>query len=122
MAQFHDDWTVRFGGLGLNREPQIIECRITNYEGWNRFAKSIIKQTEYIHSTFDVERSMFISFFYDQTGRFFWPAAGLTPETSNLYPESQNLTPDSCLLTPVIRSPVFNPLYPAAIFHIFDRG
>jgi len=35
------------------------EYQITNYEGWNRFAKSIFKQTEYIHSTFDVERSMF---------------------------------------------------------------
>ncbi len=29
-----------------------------------------LKQTEYIHSTFDVGRSMFISFFFDQTGRF----------------------------------------------------
>jgi hypothetical protein len=54
---------------GLNSEPQNIECRITNDEGWNRFAKSILKQTEYIHSTFDVGRSMFIRFFFDQTGR-----------------------------------------------------
>ena len=38
-------------------EPQNIECRITNDEGWNRFAKSFLKQTEYIHSTFDVGRS-----------------------------------------------------------------
>jgi hypothetical protein len=36
-----------------------------------RVAKSFLKQTEYIHSTFDVGRSMFISFFFDQTGRFF---------------------------------------------------
>ena len=100
MAQFHDDWTVRFGGLGLNREPQIIECRITNYEGWNRFAKSIIKQTEYIHSTFDVERSMFISFFYDQTGRVFWPAAGLTPDTRNLKPVPRIPKPDPRQLPP----------------------
>jgi len=37
---------------GLNREPQ-------NIEGWNCFAKSFLKQTEFIHSTFDVGRSMF---------------------------------------------------------------
>ena len=36
-----------------------IEYRISNDEGWNRFAKSFFKQTEYIHSTFDVGRSMF---------------------------------------------------------------
>jgi len=35
-----------------NIEPQ-------NVEGWNRFAQSFLKQTEYIHSTFDVGRSMF---------------------------------------------------------------
>ena len=40
-------------------EPQNIECRISNDEGWNRFAQSFLKQTEYIHSTFDVGRSMF---------------------------------------------------------------
>jgi hypothetical protein len=28
-----------------------------------------------------IERSMFISFFFDLTGRFFWPAAGLNPDT-----------------------------------------
>jgi hypothetical protein len=31
---------------------------MSNDEGWNRFAKSFFKQTEYIHSTFDVGRSM----------------------------------------------------------------
>jgi hypothetical protein len=35
------------------------EYRMTNDEGWNRFAKSFLKQTEYIHSTFDVGRSVF---------------------------------------------------------------
>jgi hypothetical protein len=34
------------------------EYRITNYEGWIRFAKSFLKQTGYIHSTFDVGRSL----------------------------------------------------------------
>ncbi len=52
-----------------------------SFEGWKRFAKSFLIQTEYIHSTFDVGRSMFISFFLDFTGRFFEPAVGLTPET-----------------------------------------
>jgi hypothetical protein len=42
---------------GLNSEPQNIEPQ--NHEGWKRFAKSFLKQTEYIHSTFDVGRSMF---------------------------------------------------------------
>ena len=32
---------------------------MTNDEGWTRFAKSFLKQTEYIHLTFDVGRSMF---------------------------------------------------------------
>jgi len=27
---------------------------MTNNEEWNRFAKSFLKQTEYIHSTFDL--------------------------------------------------------------------
>ena len=30
---------------------------MTNNEGWNRFAKSFLKRTEYIHSTFDVRCS-----------------------------------------------------------------
>jgi hypothetical protein len=30
---------------------------MTIVEGWNRFAKSFLKQTEYIHSRFDVRRS-----------------------------------------------------------------
>jgi hypothetical protein len=33
------------------------EYRISNDEGWNRFAKSFLEQTEYICSTFDVGRS-----------------------------------------------------------------
>jgi hypothetical protein len=32
---------------------------MTKDEGWNLFAKSFLKQTEYIHSTFDVGHSMF---------------------------------------------------------------
>jgi len=44
---------------------------MTNEEGWNRFAKSFLKQTESIHSTFDVGRSMFDvhQFFF----RLNWP-------------------------------------------------
>jgi len=54
------------------------EVGMWNAEGWSRcalsffkidrihhFAKSFLKQTEYIYSTFDVGRSMFISFFLD---------------------------------------------------------
>ena len=33
------------------------EVGMRKSEGWNRFAKSFLKQTEYIHSTFDVGRS-----------------------------------------------------------------
>jgi hypothetical protein len=36
-----------------------IENRISNDEGWNRFAKSSLNQIEYIHSMFDVGPSMF---------------------------------------------------------------
>jgi hypothetical protein len=32
---------------------------MTNDDGWDSFAKSLLKQTEYIYSTFDVGRSMF---------------------------------------------------------------
>jgi hypothetical protein len=44
--------------------------RISNFEGWKRFAKSFLKQTEYIHSTFDVGRSMFDvhQFLFDLAG------------------------------------------------------
>ncbi len=43
----------------------------------------ILKQTEYIYSTFDVKRSMFDvhQFLFRFDRPFFWPAAGLTPET-----------------------------------------
>ena len=41
----------------LNREPQ-------NFEGWNRFAQSFLKRTEYITSIFDIHYSIFdIRFF-----------------------------------------------------------
>ncbi len=72
------------------------EVGMWNAEGWKRFAKSFLIQTEYIHSTFDVGRSMFISFFLDFTGRFFEPAVGLTPETfftSDWYPPDSQLNP-----------------------------
>jgi len=44
---------------GLNSEPQNIEYRISNVEGWDRIAKIFLNQTEYNHSMFDVGRSMF---------------------------------------------------------------
>ena len=70
---------------GRNSEPQNIEYGISNSEGWKRFAKYFLKQTEYIHSTFDaygppLEDSTFISFFFDLIGRFFGPAAGLNTD------------------------------------------
>jgi hypothetical protein len=38
---------------------------MTNNEGWNSFANFFLKQTEYIHSTFDVHQ-----FLFRFTGRF----------------------------------------------------
>ncbi len=46
--------------------------RITNDEGWNRFAKSFLKQIEYSHSTFDVHQ-----FFFRLDWPLFRPAAAL---------------------------------------------
>jgi hypothetical protein len=53
------------------------EYRISNVEGWFRFAQSLLKWTEYIPSTFDIHDSIFAflsslrpSLFYDQSGRF----------------------------------------------------
>jgi hypothetical protein len=60
---------------------------MTNDEGWNRFAKSFLKQTEYIYSTFDVGRWMFDvhQFLFRFHQPFFWPAAGrLNLEPLNL--------------------------------------
>ena len=56
---------------------------MTNDEGWNRFAKSFLKQTEYIHSTFDVGRSMFDvhQFLFRLDWPLRRPAAGLKPYT-----------------------------------------
>ena len=47
-----------------------------------RVAKSFFNQIGYIHSTFDVGRSMFDvhQFLFRFDRPFFWPAAGLTPE------------------------------------------
>jgi hypothetical protein len=63
----------------IKSEPQNIECRITNDEGWNRFAKSFLKQAEYIHSMFDVGRSMFDvhQFLLRSNWPLFRPAAAL---------------------------------------------
>jgi len=61
---------------------------MTNDEGWNRSAKSFLKQTEYIYSMFDVGRSMFDvhQFLFRFDRPFFWSAAGLNsePRTLNL--------------------------------------
>jgi hypothetical protein len=43
------------------------------------------RQAEFIYSTFDVGRSMFISFFFDLTGRS-RPEAALNPEPLNPEP------------------------------------
>jgi hypothetical protein len=53
---------------------------MTSYEGWNCFAKSFLKLTEYIHSTFDVHQ-----FLCRFDWPFFWLAAGLNLEPLNLY-------------------------------------
>jgi hypothetical protein len=42
---------------GSLAEQRTAEYRMTNDERWNRYAKSFLKQTGYIHSTFDVRRS-----------------------------------------------------------------
>ena len=38
-------------------EQRTAEYRMSKDEWWNRYAKSFLKQTEFIHSTFDVGRS-----------------------------------------------------------------
>jgi len=47
--------------------------RISNFEGWKRFAKSFLKQTKYIHSTFDVRRS---SVSFSIRPAVFWAGGG----------------------------------------------
>jgi hypothetical protein len=55
--------------------------RMSNDEGWNRFVKSFLKLAEYIHSTFDVGRSMFDvhKFLLRINWQLFRPAAALNP-------------------------------------------
>ena len=43
----------------LKANRRTAEYRISNVEGWFRFAQSFLKWTEFIYSTFDVGRSMF---------------------------------------------------------------
>ncbi len=45
--------------IDWNSEPQNIECRMSNVEGWNRFAQSFFKIDRIHYSMFDVGRSMF---------------------------------------------------------------
>jgi len=54
---------------------------MSNDEGWNRFVKSFLKLAEYIHSTFDVGRSMFDvhKFLLRINWQLFRPAAALNP-------------------------------------------
>jgi hypothetical protein len=56
---------------------------MTNEEGWNRFAKSYLKQTEYIYSMLDVGRSIFDvhQFLFRFDRPFIWSAAGLNSES-----------------------------------------
>jgi hypothetical protein len=59
--------------------------RISNFEGWKRFAKSFLKQTKYIHSTFDVGRSMFgVHQFLFRLDRPFFLAGGWADTFSSL--------------------------------------
>jgi hypothetical protein len=68
-------------------EPQNIECRISNLEGWKHSRSAGVRaacrliffKTDSRH-TFDIR--FFDSFFSDWTGRFLRPAAGLTPAPS----------------------------------------
>jgi hypothetical protein len=53
-------WSAKFrrgSDAGSLAEQRTAEYRMTNDERWHRYAKSFIKQTEYIHSTFDVRCS-----------------------------------------------------------------
>jgi hypothetical protein len=65
------------------------EYRISNVEGWIRFAQSFFYKIDRIHyfdirySLFDIRYSLFQSFFFDLTGRS-RPAAALNPEPLNL--------------------------------------
>jgi len=53
------------------------EYRMSNVEGWFRFAQSFFYKIDRIHyfairySLFDIRYSLFQSFFFDLTGRFF---------------------------------------------------
>jgi len=72
---------VRLPASMAHIKKRTADYRISNEEGWNRFAKSFLKQTEHIYSTFDVGRSMFDvhHFFSRLNWPFFWPAAGPNP-------------------------------------------
>jgi hypothetical protein len=55
-----------------NSEPQNIEQEISNDEVWNRYAQSLIKNTndsipyfDIRYSLFDIRYSLFQSFFFD---------------------------------------------------------
>jgi hypothetical protein len=63
----------------VKSEPQNIEYRMSNVEGWNRCAQSFLEWTEFIYSTFDVGRSMFDvhQFLFRFDWPFFWPEAAL---------------------------------------------
>jgi len=61
-----------------NSKPQNIEQEISNDEVWNRcdqsFFKNISDRIPYFeihYSLFDIRYSLFQSFFFDKTGRFF---------------------------------------------------
>jgi hypothetical protein len=64
MARFFDD---RLPDTMAWIKQRTAEYRITNYEGLNRFAKSFFNSQDTI-----IRRSMLISFFFDQAGRFYW--------------------------------------------------
>jgi hypothetical protein len=67
-GQFNRKRNYAILAAGRNSEP-----RISNFEGWKRFAKSFLKQTKYIHSTFDVRRS---SVSFSIRPAVFWAGGG----------------------------------------------
>jgi ABC-type cobalt transport system substrate-binding protein len=78
MAQFLDNLAGRFDGLDLTANRRISNIEPQNYEGWFRCALSVeYLKIDRIHSFVNrqssivIRYSIFQSFFFDQTGRFF---------------------------------------------------
>ncbi|CAB1081596.1 hypothetical protein D1AOALGA4SA_9244 [Olavius algarvensis Delta 1 endosymbiont] len=62
--------------ISLKANRRTAEYRISNVEGWNRFAQSFYKidrihSFDIRHSLFDIRYSLFQGFFFDLTGSLF---------------------------------------------------